>query len=41
MIEQAALGALTIVIVGVVPVVMLSRAISRSRPGHGSASSPH
>ncbi|WP_258549095.1 iron ABC transporter permease [Thalassospira profundimaris] len=34
MIEQAALGALTIVLVGVIPVVMLSRAISRSRPGH-------
>tara|TARA_R110002049_G_scaffold30316_7_gene103538 strand:- start:209497 stop:211296 length:1800 start_codon:yes stop_codon:yes gene_type:complete len=35
MIEQAALGALTIVVVGVIPVIMLSRAISRSRPGHG------
>ncbi|SOB92132.1 ABC transporter permease [Thalassospira xiamenensis] len=41
MIEQAALGALTIVIVGVVPVIMLSRAISRSRPGHDGASSRH
>lgn len=38
MIEQAALGALTIVIVGVVPVIMLSRAISKSRPGHGGQS---
>ncbi|MDG4721053.1 MULTISPECIES: ABC transporter permease [Thalassospira] len=38
MIEQAALGALTIVLVGVVPVIMLSRAISRSRPGHSNES---
>ncbi|WP_082817835.1 iron ABC transporter permease [Thalassospira sp. MCCC 1A02491] len=38
MIEQAALGALTIVLVGVVPVIMLSRAISKSRPGHGGES---
>lgn len=38
MIEQAALGALTIVLVGVVPVIMLSRAISRSRPGHSHES---
>ncbi|MHC8493328.1 ABC transporter permease [Thalassospira sp. SM2505] len=38
MIEQAALGALTIVLVGVVPVIMLSRAISKSRPGHGGKS---
>lgn len=38
MIEHAALGALTIVVVGVVPVIMLSRAISKSRPGHGEKS---
>lgn len=38
MIEHAALGALTIVLVGVVPVIMLSRAISKSRPGHGEKS---
>ncbi|HCK17439.1 iron ABC transporter permease [Thalassospira tepidiphila] len=38
MIEQAALGALTIVVVGVVPVIMLSRAISKSRPGHSGQS---
>lgn len=36
MIEQAALGALAIVVAGVVPVIMLSRAITRSRPGHGN-----
>ncbi|MDP2698113.1 iron ABC transporter permease [Thalassospira sp.] len=35
MIERAALGSLTIVLVGVIPVIMLSRAISKSRPGHG------
>lgn len=38
MIEHAALGALTIVLVGVVPVIMLSHAISKSRPGHGEKS---
>ncbi|MCC9622675.1 iron ABC transporter permease [Thalassospira sp. MA62] len=38
MIEQAALGALTIVVVGVIPVIMLSRAISKSRPGHSGQS---
>ena len=33
---EAALAALAIVAAGVVPVVLLSRAIARSRPGHGS-----
>jgi len=32
---EAALPALTIVVVGIVPVVLLSRAVARSRPGHG------
>jgi iron(III) transport system permease protein len=32
---EAALPALTIVAVGLVPVILLSRALARSRPGHG------
>lgn len=32
---EAALPALTIVVVGIVPVILLSRAVARSRPGHG------
>ena len=31
----AALPALTIVLVGLVPIILMSRAISASRPGHG------
>jgi iron(III) transport system permease protein len=31
---EAALPALTIVVVGLVPVILLSRALARSRPGH-------
>lgn len=31
---EAALPALTIVVVGLVPVILLSRAVARSRPGH-------
>ncbi len=34
MLEEAALGALTIVLVGIGPVILLSAAIRRSRPGH-------
>ena len=34
-IAEAALPALTIVLAGIVPVIILSRAIRRSRPGHG------
>lgn len=32
---EAALPALTIVAVGIIPVILLSRALARSRPGHG------
>ncbi len=35
--EECALGALTIVAAGLAPVVVLSRTIARSRPGHWSA----
>ncbi len=34
-IAEAALPALTIVLAGIVPVIILSRAIRKSRPGHG------
>jgi len=34
-IAEAALPALTIVLAGIIPVIILSRAIRRSRPGHG------
>ena len=37
LLEECALGALTIVVVGIVPVLVLSRSISRSRPGHVGA----
>jgi iron(III) transport system permease protein len=33
-IAEAALPALTIVLAGIIPVIILSRAIQRSRPGH-------
>lgn len=33
--SEVALPALTIVLVGIVPVILLSRALARSRPGHG------
>jgi iron(III) transport system permease protein len=32
--EQASLGAITIVIAGIIPVILLSRAIRSARPGH-------
>ena len=38
LLEECALGALTIVVAGVIPVMLMSRTISRSRPGHRSAS---
>lgn len=41
--EDAASAALAIVMVGILPVVMMSRAISRSRPGsagEGNANTP-
>ena len=34
MLEEAALAALTIVVVGIGPVILLSAAIRRSRPGY-------
>jgi len=37
LLEECALGALTIVAAGVLPVMLMSRTISRSRPGHRSA----
>ena len=36
-IAEAALPALTIVLAGIIPVIILSRAIRRSRPGHAGA----
>ena len=39
LLEECALGALTIVVAGVAPVMLMSRAIARSRPGHRNASS--
>ena len=38
LLEECALGALTIVAAGVIPVMLMSRTITRSRPGHRSAS---
>ena len=38
LLEECALGALTIVAAGVIPVVLMSRTIARSRPGHRNAS---
>ena len=38
LLEECALGALTIVAAGVIPVVLMSRTIARSRPGHRKAS---
>ncbi len=40
LLEECALGALTIVAAGVLPVILMSRTIARSRPGHGYAASP-
>ena len=40
LLEECALGALTIVAAGVLPVMVMSRTIARSRPGHASASAP-
>jgi iron(III) transport system permease protein len=37
--SQASTSALAIVAVGIVPVIMLSRALTRSRPGHGADAS--
>ena len=37
LLEECALGALTIVAAGVIPVVVMSRTIARSRPGHREA----
>ena len=37
LLEECALGALTIVVAGVLPVMLMSRTIARSRPGHGNA----
>ena len=39
LLEECALGALTIVAAGVVPVILMSRTITRSRPGHRHPSS--
>ena len=38
LLEECALGALTIVAAGVIPVMLMSRTIARSRPGHRHAS---
>lgn len=40
LLEECALAALSIVAAGVLPVVLLSRAIARSRPGHGRGGAP-
>ena len=40
LLEECALGALTIVAAGVLPVIVMSRTIARSRPGHAYASPP-
>ncbi len=37
LLEECALGALTIVAAGVIPVMVMSRTIARSRPGHRNA----
>ena len=34
LLEECALGALTIVAAGILPVAVISRTITRSRPGH-------
>ena len=34
MLEESALGAITIVVTGIIPVILMNRAITRSRPGH-------
>ncbi|MEJ2027656.1 MAG: iron ABC transporter permease, partial [Limibacillus sp.] len=34
---EASTSALAIVVVGILPVILLSRAIARSRPGHGGS----
>ena len=39
LLEECALGALTIVGAGVIPVILMSRTITRSRPGHRNVSS--
>jgi iron(III) transport system permease protein len=39
LLEESALGALTIVAAGILPVILLSATIGRSRPGHGQGSS--
>ena len=39
LLEECALGALTIVAAGVVPVILMSRTITRSRPGHRNPAS--
>lgn len=36
LLEESALGALTIVLAGILPVILLSRAIRSSRPGHSN-----
>ena len=38
LLEESALGALTIVAAGILPVILLSATIGRSRPGHGQKS---
>ena len=38
LLEESALGALTIVAAGILPVILLSATIGRSRPGHGQRS---
>ena len=38
LLEECALGALTIVAAGVLPVIVMSRTITRSRPGHANPS---
>lgn len=35
LLAEAAVPALAIVIVGIIPVIIISNSISRSRPGHG------
>jgi iron(III) transport system permease protein len=40
LLEESALGALTIVATGILPVILLSLTIARSRPGHGGARRP-
>jgi iron(III) transport system permease protein len=40
LLEESALGALTIVATGILPVILLSVAIARARPGRGGARRP-